>query len=58
MYVPFLFKTFAIKNGLYKMLQVNSNFWFNHMVLWNLFDIVNSIILEFSTVLKFPTDDL
>ena len=58
MYVPFLFKTFAIKNGLYKMLQVNSNFWFNHMVLWNLFDVVNSIILEFSTVLKFPTDDL
>ena len=58
MYVPFLFKTFAIKNGLYKMLQNNSNFWFNHMVLWNLFDVVNSIILEFSTVLKFPTDDL
>ena len=30
----------------------------NHMAQWNLFDVVNSIILKFPAVLKFPPDDL
>ena len=28
------------------------------MARWNLFDVVNSVILKFSAVLKFPADDL
>ena len=31
---------------------------FNHMAKWNLFDVVNSVILKFPAVLKFPADDL
>ena len=30
----------------------------NHMAQWNLFDVVNGVILKFSAVLKFPADDL
>ena len=30
----------------------------NHMAEWNLFDVINSVILEFPAVLKFPADDL
>ena len=30
----------------------------NHMTQWNLFDVVNSVILKFPAVLKFPADDL
>ena len=30
----------------------------NHMAEWNLFDVVNSVILKFPAVLKFPADDL
>ena len=28
------------------------------MAQWNLFDVVNSVILKFTAVLKFPADDL
>ena len=28
------------------------------MAQWNLFDVVNSVILKLPTVLKFPADDL
>ena len=30
----------------------------NHMAQWNLFDVVDSIILQFPGVLKCPADDL
>ena len=30
----------------------------NHMAQWNLFDVVNSVNLKLSAVLKFPADDL
>ena len=30
----------------------------NYMVEWNLFDVVNSVILKFPAVLKYPVDDL
>ena len=35
-----------------------SNFCCYHMAQWNLFNVVNSIILKFPAVLKFPDDDL
>ena len=31
---------------------------YNHMAQWNLFDVVNSVILKIPAVLKFPADDL
>ena len=30
----------------------------NHVTLLNLFDVVNSVILKFAAILKFPADDL
>ena len=38
--------------------KVPLNIWFNHMAEWNLFDVVNIVILKFHAVLKFPADDL
>ena len=34
------------------------NFVSNYMAEWNLFDVVNSVILKFLAVLKFPADEL
>ena len=34
-----------------------SNYYINHMARWNLFDVVNSVILKFPAVSKFPADD-
>ena len=34
------------------------NFWNNHTIAWNLFDLVNDIILKLPAVLKIPADDL
>ena len=31
---------------------------FNHTIAWNLFGVVNDIILKFSAVLRFVADDL
>ena len=30
----------------------------DHTIAWNLFDVINVIILKFPVALKFPTDDL
>ena len=32
--------------------------YYNHIAKGNLFDVVNSVILKFPAVLKFPADDL
>ena len=45
-------KTHKILKVFIKMLMVI--FLFNHFAQWNLFDVVNSVILKFPAVLKFP----
>ena len=41
-----------IERGILLKNHVSCNLYYNHMAQWNLFDVVNSVIL------KFPADDL
>ena len=45
-----VYKTFVVDSSV----SQKADFLLNHMAQWNLLDVVNSVILKFTTVLKFP----
>ena len=55
-----MFYIYFALNYLLKSLQLIGeiiHFEHNHMAQWSLFDAVNSVILKFPSISKFPADD-